>query len=75
MDRVVREYSGRLIRHQGEMVSVFMIPGQTRTDALVAALGHEASVWSDGSRTFVLLARQPREDVQRLATFIAESIR
>ena len=65
----------RDIRHQGEMVSVFMIPGQTRTDALVAALGHEASVWSDGSRTFVLLARQPREDVQRLATFIAESIR
>jgi anti-sigma factor RsiW len=65
----------RDIRHQGEMVSVFMIPGQTRTEALVAALGHEASVWSDGSRTFVLLAREPREDVQRLAAFITESIR
>ena len=39
----------RDIRHQGEMVSVFMIPGQTRTDELVAALGHEAAVWSDGT--------------------------
>ncbi len=65
----------RDFRHQGELVSVFMVPGQTRTDALVAALGHEASVWSDGSRTFVLLARQPREDVQRLAAFINASIR
>ncbi len=60
----------RDIRHNGEMVSVFMIPGQTRTAALVAALGHEASVWSDGTRTFVLLAREPREDVQRLAAFV-----
>ncbi len=64
----------RDIRHQGEMVSVFMIPGQTRTDALVAALGHEASVWSDGKRTFVLVAREPREDVQRLAAFVTGSM-
>jgi len=65
----------RDIRHEGQMVSVFMIPGQTRTDALVAALGHEASVWSDGTRTFVLLAREPREDVQRLAAFVTETMR
>ena len=64
----------RDISHDGEMVSVYMISGQTRTDALVAALGHEATVWSDGSRTFVLLAREPRERVQRLAAFVRESI-
>lgn len=65
----------RDIQHQGEMVSVFMLPGQIRPDTLVAALGHEASVWSDGKRTFVLLARRPRGDVQRLAAFVAGSVR
>ena len=39
----------RDIRHQGEMVSVFMLPGQTRTDALVArsATGGGLVRWAD----------------------------
>lgn len=65
----------RDIRHLGQMVSVFMIPGQVRTAELVRSLGHEASVWSDGRRTFVLMARQSRPEVERLASFVHQSLR
>jgi hypothetical protein len=64
----------RDIRHEGKLVSVFMLPGQVREAALVDALGHEASVWSDGRRTFVLLAREPRSEVARLASFVTASL-
>ncbi len=38
-------------------------------------MGHEAAVWSVGKRTFVLIAREPRQDVERLASFVQASLR
>jgi hypothetical protein len=64
-----------MYRHNGSPVSVFMLPRSQRHAALVEVLGHEASVWSVGDRTFVLIAREPRADVERLASFVHAGLR
>jgi hypothetical protein len=37
--------------------------------------GHEAAIWSSGDRTFVLIARETRTDVERLVRFVQTSVR
>ena len=64
-----------MYRHNGTPVSVFMLPRSWRPDALVDVLGHEASVWSVGDRTFVLVAKESRAEVERLATFVHAGLR
>jgi anti-sigma factor RsiW len=61
--------------HQGHPVSLFMLPRSARTDQLVEVLGHEAAIWCVGNRTFVLVAREPRPDVERMASFVQASLR
>lgn len=56
-----------MYRHHGQPVSVFMLPGTVRREGIIEALGHECVVWSDGARTFALVARETRADVERLA--------
>ena len=57
-----------MYRHNGHPVSVFMLPKTTRPDEIVEVMGHEAAIWSAGGRTFVLIAREPRGEVERMAT-------
>jgi anti-sigma factor RsiW len=38
-------------------------------------LGHRAVVWSVGGRTFVLVAREPVDEVERMASFVQASLR
>jgi hypothetical protein len=64
-----------MYHHEGRPVSVFMLPNTTRAEESVAVLGHEAAIWSEGERTFVLIAREPRLDVQRMASFVHSSLR
>jgi len=64
-----------MYRHQGRPVSLFMLPKSARTDELVEVLGHEAAIWCVGNRTFVLIAREPRRDVERMAAFVQASLR
>lgn len=56
--------------HHGNPVSVFMLPGTSRADELVNVLGHEAAVWTVGTRTFVLIAREPKTEVAQMAAFV-----
>jgi anti-sigma factor RsiW len=56
--------------HRGRPVSLFMLPNASRSRELVKVLGHEAAIWCVGRRTFVLLAREPRPDVERIASFV-----
>jgi anti-sigma factor RsiW len=63
-----------MYRHQGHPVSLFMLPKTARTQELVEVLGHEAAIWCAGNRTFVLIAREPRQDVERLASFVQASL-
>ena len=64
-----------MYRHNGHPVSVFMLPKTTRPDEIVEVMGHEAVIWSAGGRTFVLIAREPRGEVERMATFVQASLR
>jgi len=45
--------------HDGQPVSVFMIPEMSRATSVVDVMGHEAAIWSRDGRTFVLVAREP----------------
>jgi len=59
----------------GQPVSLFMLPRTERTAGLVDVLGHEAKIWCAGNRTFVLIAKEPRAEVERMASFVQASIR
>jgi len=70
-----------MYRHNGQPLSVFMLPQPSRpghagdTAEMVDVLGHEAAVWSQGGRTFVLIAREPEADVARVASLVQASLR
>jgi anti-sigma factor RsiW len=64
-----------MYRHEGRPVSLFMLPNAARTEELVEVLGHEAAIWCVGNRTFVLVAREPRRDVERIVSFVQASLR
>jgi anti-sigma factor RsiW len=63
-----------MYKHNGTLVSVFMLPKSSRAERLVGVLGHEAKIWCAGSRTFVLIAREPRHEVEQLARFVQSSL-
>jgi anti-sigma factor (TIGR02949 family) len=64
-----------MYRHNGNPVSIFMLPRSTRAEELVEVMGHQAAVWSAGNRTFVLIAREPRQEVERMTSFAHASLR
>jgi anti-sigma factor RsiW len=63
-----------MYRHEGHPVSLFMLPKTARAQQLVRVLGHEAAIWCVGNRTFVLVAREPRAQVERLVSFVQASM-
>jgi anti-sigma factor RsiW len=64
-----------MYRHNGQPVSLFMLPKTERAAQLVQALGHQAAIWCEKDRTFVLIARERKEDVQRIASLVQASLR
>lgn len=56
-----------MYRLQGRPISLFMLPDTVRAPSVVGALGHEAVIWSGEGRTYVLLGRQPRSELERIA--------
>jgi anti-sigma factor RsiW len=64
-----------MYRHHGQPVSLFMLPKSARAEELVEVLGHSAAVWCKHDRTFVLIARDRREEVERMASFVQASMR
>ena len=64
-----------MYRHHGRPVSLFMLPRNRGENEVLDILGHEAAIWSSGNRTFVLIARETRPEVQRLVAFVKASIR
>ena len=63
-----------MYRHDGHPVSLFMLPDTSRAEQLVEVLGHEAAIWCANNRTFVLVAREPRRDVERMASFVQAAL-
>jgi|KBSMisStaDraftv2_1062788.scaffolds.fasta_scaffold312090_2 anti-sigma factor RsiW len=64
-----------MYRHNGEPVSLFMLPRTARTEELVQVMGHQAAIWCAGNRTFVLVAHEPKAEVERMATAVQASLR
>ena len=64
-----------MYRHNGEPVSVFMLPKKTRSEEQIEVLGHQAAIWSSDNRTFVLIAREPRAEVERMTAFVHSTLR
>lgn len=64
-----------MYRHNGEPVSLFMLPRTARTQEFVQVMGHQAAIWCANNRTFVLVAHEPRAEVERIATAVQASLR
>ena len=64
-----------MYRHQGRPVSLFMLPNASRSRELVEVLGHQAAIWCVGNRTFVLISREPKREVEQMASFVQASLR
>lgn len=64
-----------MFRHEGRPVSIFMLPKAAREEELIEVMGHQAAVWSVGGRTFVLIAREPRAEVEQMASMVRASLR
>jgi hypothetical protein len=52
-----------------------MLPKSERPRDLVEVFGHEAAIWCVGNRTFVLIAREPRQEVERMVSYVQASMR
>ena len=63
-----------MYRHDGRPVSLFMLPGRTRSDEVVEVMGHEAAIWSINGRTFVLVAHESRDEIRRLASEMRRTV-
>jgi anti-sigma factor RsiW len=63
-----------MYRYRGRPVSVFMLPHTVKPESLTKVMGHQCAVWSAGDRTFVVIAREPRSDVERIASFVHASL-
>lgn len=63
-----------MFTHNGQPLSLFMLPRDTREEALLDVFGLHCRVWSVGSRTFVLVSREPTQEVERLASLVRTSM-
>jgi len=63
-----------MYKHEGHPVSVFMLPDTARAQELVEVLGHEAAIWCANNRTFVVVAREPRREVEQIASFVQATL-
>jgi anti-sigma factor RsiW len=61
--------------HNGHPVSLFMLPRESREDQLVEVFGHQCRIWSEGDRTFVLVAREPPGDVDDMMAIVRRTVR
>jgi anti-sigma factor RsiW len=64
-----------MYRHNGEPLSLFMLPRSERPEELVETLGHECLIWSSSDRTFVLVSSEGRADVEHLADVVHAALK
>ena len=59
-----------LYRRNGRALSVFVIPNLTRRERLVEIMGHDAVVWAERGRTFVMVGREGPQAMEALAAHV-----
>jgi len=61
--------------HNGHPMSVFMLPKTAKPEEVLDVMGHEAAIWSAGGRTFVLITREPRREVEQTVSYVQAALR
>jgi anti-sigma factor (TIGR02949 family) len=56
-----------MYRHDGEPISLYVLPHVTRPSATADVFGRDAVIWSENDTTFVLLGKQPPALMRQLA--------
>lgn len=64
-----------MYRHNGQPVSLFMLPRESRAEELVTVLGHQARIWSAGDRTFVLVSNESAPEMERMTALVRNTLR
>jgi anti-sigma factor RsiW len=64
-----------LYRHNGSPLSLFMLPDDVRASEIVDVMGHEAIIWAQNDRTFVLLGSEPRPEMEMIASYIRQVVK
>ncbi|HVZ22314.1 MAG TPA: hypothetical protein VG871_14680, partial [Vicinamibacterales bacterium] len=64
-----------LYRVHGRNVSLYLLPGVSRSAAQVVALGHESRIWSRGDTTYVLvLPEDGRAEMTAAARYVMREV-
>lgn len=64
-----------MFMHNGQPVSLFMLPRESRSDELVQVFGHRARIWSEGNRTFVVVGRESAPEIEEMAALVRTTVR
>ena len=64
-----------MYRYHGQPVSLFMLPRERRAPESVQVLGHRARIWSEGDRTFVLVADQDSSGLDEMTAMVRTTVR
>lgn len=59
-----------MYRHLGRPVSLYMLPGRTVPTQELNVMGHEAVIWSVDGRSYLLVAREPLVELERVAAYV-----
>ena len=64
-----------MFMQNGEPVSLFMLKRRPQSEQVVTVFGHQCRIWSEGNRTFVLVARASAVPLEQMATFVRTTVR
>lgn len=64
-----------MFMQDGQPVSLFMLKRGARSDDVVEVFGHQCRIWSEGDRTFVLVARSSTVPLEQMAAFVRTTIK
>ena len=64
-----------MFTQDGEPVSLFMLKREARSEDVVEVFGHQCRIWSEGERTFVLVARASTVPLEQMAAFMRTTIK
>jgi anti-sigma factor RsiW len=64
-----------LYRHNGAPMSLFMLPNKVRPSETVDVMGHEAIIWAENDRTFVLLGNESRAEMEKIAGYMRQVVK
>jgi anti-sigma factor RsiW len=64
-----------MFMQDGQPVSLFMLKRGARSEDVVEVFGHQCRIWSEGDRTFVLVARASTVPLEQMAAFVRTTIK